>query len=238
MPEASAVFISYAHEDAEPARKIAEALRAFGVEVWFDTNELRGGDQWDAKIRRQIKNCTLFIPIISATTQSRREAYFRLEWKLADDRTHMMAPGTAFIVPVVIDDTPEYDAKVPDSFTKAHITRLLQGDPDPSFIGHVKALVANPDSTSAIAPSPSLAPSGRAEPQAALAPAPRKSSAPLIVAMSITGVLIALALVMQSDDGDGAADSQISPSVESAPPLVATTAIVDRLSIAVNQHER
>ena len=90
-----AVFLSYAREDADAARRIADALRGFGVEVWFDQNELRGGDAWDAKIRGQIKTCALFVPVISATTQSRDEAYFRLEWKLADDRSHLMAPGKA-----------------------------------------------------------------------------------------------------------------------------------------------
>ena len=74
-----AVFLSYAREDAGAAKRIADALRGFGVEVWFDMSELRGGDQWDVKIRGQIKACTLFIPIISQTTQSRDEAYFRLE---------------------------------------------------------------------------------------------------------------------------------------------------------------
>ena len=39
----AAVFLSYAREDSEPARRIADALRAFGVEVWFDQSELRGG---------------------------------------------------------------------------------------------------------------------------------------------------------------------------------------------------
>ena len=51
----------------------SDALRAFGVEVWFDLSELRGGDVWDQKIRRQIKECALFMPVISASTQSRHE---------------------------------------------------------------------------------------------------------------------------------------------------------------------
>ncbi len=71
MSESSkAVFLSYAREDAEAAKRIAEALRAFGVEVWFDQNELRGGDSWDNKIRGQIKSCALFIPLVSACTDS------------------------------------------------------------------------------------------------------------------------------------------------------------------------
>src|ERR1017187_6229700 len=76
-PHRGPVFLSYAREDTAPAQRIAEALRSNGVEVWFDQNELRGGDSWDAKIRRQIKECALFIPVISALTQERHEGYFR-----------------------------------------------------------------------------------------------------------------------------------------------------------------
>ena len=79
---AKAVFLSYASQDAEAAQKICEALRAAGIEVWFDQSELRGGDAWDQSIRKQIKSCALFLPVISHTTHDRREGYFRLEWKL------------------------------------------------------------------------------------------------------------------------------------------------------------
>src|SRR5882672_4395587 len=96
-----AVFISYASQDAPAAKRIADALRATGLEVWFDQNELRGGDAWDAKIRKQIKECALFVPLISATTQARPEGYFRLEWKLAVDRSHLIAEDHAFLMPVV-----------------------------------------------------------------------------------------------------------------------------------------
>ena len=88
-----AVFLSYAREDADKAKRIAEALRAFGVEVWFDQNELRGGDTWDQKIRMQIKTCALFVPLVSQRTEERSEGYFRREWKLAVDRTQDMGSG-------------------------------------------------------------------------------------------------------------------------------------------------
>jgi TolB-like protein/Tfp pilus assembly protein PilF len=141
---AGAVFLSYAREDGEAARHIAEALRAFGVEVWFDVSELRGGDVWDQKIRRQIKECALFIPIISAHTQAREEGYFRREWRMAVDRTHDMAENRAFIVPVIVDDTRESDANVPEVFLKAHCTRLSGGEPTPQFVEQVKRLLHAP----------------------------------------------------------------------------------------------
>jgi hypothetical protein len=59
------VFLSYASQDVEAARRICETLRAAGIEVWLDQSELRGGDAWDRKIRDQIRHCALFIPIIS-----------------------------------------------------------------------------------------------------------------------------------------------------------------------------
>src|SRR3954466_8273099 len=94
-----AVFLSYASQDAAAAKRVCEALRAAGVEVWFDQNELVGGDAWDAKIRRQIRDCALFVPVISASTQARTEGYFRLEWWLADQRTHLMAKERPFLMP-------------------------------------------------------------------------------------------------------------------------------------------
>jgi TolB-like protein/tetratricopeptide (TPR) repeat protein len=119
-----AVFLSYASQDAEAARKICEALRAVGVEVWFDQSELVGGDAWDAKIRGQIKACALFVPLISASTQARREGYFRIEWKLAAQRTHAIADGTPFLLPVVIDQTGDAESLVPAEFREVQWTRL------------------------------------------------------------------------------------------------------------------
>jgi len=55
--ESKAVFLSYASEDSQPVQRIADALRAAGIEVWFDKNELRGADAWDRKIRQQIRDC-------------------------------------------------------------------------------------------------------------------------------------------------------------------------------------
>ncbi len=62
-----AVFLSYASEDGEAAERIADALRTAGIEVWFDRSAPRDGDEWDRKIRREIRDCALFVPIISAS---------------------------------------------------------------------------------------------------------------------------------------------------------------------------
>jgi TolB-like protein/Tfp pilus assembly protein PilF len=135
-----AVFLSYASQDVEAARRICDALRAAGIEVWFDQRELRGGDAWDHKIRQQIRDCALFIPIISVNAQARSEGYFRLEWRLADQRTHLMGKSRAFLVPVCVDDTREVDADIPDSFASVHWTRLGGGETPPAFVERIARL--------------------------------------------------------------------------------------------------
>ncbi len=137
----AAVFLSYASQDAEAARALVAALRAAGVEVWFDQNELVGGDAWDAKIRGQIAACALFVPVISAATQARREGYFRLEWNIAAQRTHMMARGTPFLLPVVIDTTRDGEALVPEEFKAVQWTRLPGGEATPAFCARVKQVL-------------------------------------------------------------------------------------------------
>ena len=118
-----------------------EALRAADVEVWFDESELVGGDAWDTKIRGQIGSCALFVPVISASTQARLEGYFRLEWKIAAQRTHTMADERVFLLPVVIDSTRDVEASVPAEFKNVQWTHLPSGETPPAFVTRVKLLL-------------------------------------------------------------------------------------------------
>ena len=138
----NAVFVSYASQDAEAAHKICEALSAAGIEVFLDQNQLRGGDAWDHKIREEIRECALFIPMISRHTQQRLEGYFRHEWNLAIERTHHMAQQRLFLVPVVIDGTSDQEAFVPDAFKAVQWTRLPGGETPPDFVERIRRLLS------------------------------------------------------------------------------------------------
>lgn len=144
---AKAVFLSYASQDAEAAKRIAVALRAAGVEVWFDQSELRGGDAWDAKIRRQIKECALFVPIITANTNARAEGYFRLEWKLAVDRSHLMADDAPFLFPIVVGDVSDASARVPDKFREVQWTRVRLDESPAELAGRMAKLLSGEAAT-------------------------------------------------------------------------------------------
>jgi TIR domain-containing protein/SIR2-like protein len=139
-----AIFISYASDDLEAASRLAEGLRAAGLEVWFDKNALQIGDDWARSIRRGIERCSLFLPVISqrSLSEENRRRYFWREWNDADDFARGIAPGEAFIVPIVIDDGIRIDrVSLPGSFQKAQGTSLPSGTVTPDVADRLKELV-------------------------------------------------------------------------------------------------
>jgi len=148
---APTVFLSYASEDRQAAQSLRDTLPAYGLEVWYDESGLTGGDAWDQKIRRQIRACDFFMPLISAQTEARPEGYFRREWRLAVERTLDMADDHPFLLPVVIDGTSESGARVPDRFLTVQWTRAPGGRPTAALEALCRRLAAG---EAAAAPSP------------------------------------------------------------------------------------
>jgi TolB-like protein len=222
-----AVFLSYASEDAEPAARICACLRAAGIEVWYDKSELRGGDAWDAAIRQHIKACALFIPVISSNSQARSEGYFRLEWKLAVDRSHLMAQDKTFLLPVVIDQTSDRDARVPDRFRELQWTRLPDGATPSAFAERVRLLLgpdepAAPASARTPAHVPTPTPTAR---RADLAPGvaagnrtPSWRATP-VLALAAVALVVAVGYVVANRLAPS--KHAVLPAPVSAPPLPA-----------------
>jgi TolB-like protein/tetratricopeptide (TPR) repeat protein len=214
MPELShptgAVFLSYASQDSEAATRICEALQAAGVEVWLDKSELRGGDAWDAQIKKHIHDCALFIPVISAHTNARSEGYFRGEWHLATRRLHNMADDATFLVPVVVDETHEADARVPEEFFRAQWTWLPGGETPPAFAQRVRHLLGG-DSETHAEQSTAIA---QVEPSVRVGHARNRRAPParFVVPALITLLVLAAAAFWYSE---GTGDA---PSANPAPP--------------------
>lgn len=58
-------FLSYAWEDRELARRIAERLQGNGVDTWWAEWEIRAGDSLRRKIDEGLSNCTHFIVLLT-----------------------------------------------------------------------------------------------------------------------------------------------------------------------------
>ena len=97
-------FISYASGNRDRARRLRAQLNEAGVDAWYDQEQLEAGDNWDAKIRLNVKRCAVFLPLISRETEARLEGYFRREWKAAADRRESIDDSVCFILPLLLDD--------------------------------------------------------------------------------------------------------------------------------------
>jgi len=230
-----AVFLSYASQDGLAAQRICDALRQAHIEVWFDRTGLRGGDAWDALIRRQIRTCTLFIPIISRNTHVREEGYFRLGWKLAIDRSYLIAASKPFLLPVVIDETPRDDERVPDKFRELQWTTLPDGVCTDAFVKQTVRLLSR---------DPQAAPTlGRMQAGAAPVATPGVSpfsanaarlwwrSGPLLVVVVVVLVLsvalVRFAYVKHAENGTAISLIPAARGLAAAPQSIAVLPFVD-----------
>jgi hypothetical protein len=126
-PDQAKVFISYAREDTDAARRLYDFLLTNGIETWFDEKENKGGDDWKRAQARNIESCAYFIPVISAHSAGRMEGEYRAEWAQAAERAHRRYQSLPLIIPVAIDDTAPETQGVPAEFKRAHWERLPRG---------------------------------------------------------------------------------------------------------------
>ncbi len=105
------VFISYAHEDFWIVRRIYKQLISKNFKVWMDIR-LEAGDGYDIRIKDAIKQCGVFMPILSSTTvkcfnsRTYKERYFyNVEWMEAESRSasEKNVHGQMEVLPVLLD---------------------------------------------------------------------------------------------------------------------------------------
>jgi len=137
-----AVFISYASEDRQAVILIRDALEQAGIDVWFDRDPdaLQAGDNFESKIKANIDQCSLFIPIISKATLTPRPRFFRTEWNYAQDVAERFPDNWRFIIPVAIDDTPPDAMEVPEKFRILHWEKMHGGQTNETFVNLIKGL--------------------------------------------------------------------------------------------------
>jgi adenylate cyclase len=83
------VFISYGHDDRATARRVADALEAEGLSVWWD-DSLRSGDAYDQVIEQALRDARAVVVLWSKTSVDSR--WVRAEATLAD-RQGTLAPA-------------------------------------------------------------------------------------------------------------------------------------------------
>jgi TIR domain len=95
------IFLSYSSEDRTKAEEIALALQTEGHDVFFDKDDLSGGEDFNAVIRRYIANADLFVFLISPESV-RQGAYTLTELRLAREK---WASPKKHVLPVLLAPT-------------------------------------------------------------------------------------------------------------------------------------
>jgi hypothetical protein len=108
------IFISYAREDEESAKRLYEDLRnsELPIEPWIDKEEILPGQDWKREIRKAINESIVFIPVFSSTSVKKR-GYVQVEVKYGIEVLKEIPPGEIFVIPVRLDpcDIPYNELK-------------------------------------------------------------------------------------------------------------------------------
>lgn len=127
--EEQSVFISYASENKEIAVKLFGEIKSIGLPVWLDKKELKPGDQWAGKIESNLRNCSIFLPLISeASINADTERYFHKEWTLAIKLQESAGSIDFPILPILIETIPGDTASIPLEFKSLHWIEAPEGN--------------------------------------------------------------------------------------------------------------
>ncbi len=97
------IFISYAREDFDAAKKLSEDLKQAGFITWLDKESLAPGQNWKTSINNAIKKSRYFIPLLSSKSVKKR-GFVQKEFKYALDILDEFPESQIFIIPVRLDD--------------------------------------------------------------------------------------------------------------------------------------
>ncbi len=91
------VFISYAHEDAPVARRLAADLRRHGYPVWIAPEGIQPGESWVSAIERGLSESGIFLALLSPAAV--KSQWVKSETKLAIQLEHQ---GKLRLVPMML----------------------------------------------------------------------------------------------------------------------------------------
>ena len=105
------VFICYAREDREVAKRLYDDLKGAGVSPWMDTEDLLPGQNWKVIIPQVLKESSYVLVLLSSHSVSKR-GFVQKELKKALDLLDEFSPYDIFVIPVRLDECQPADERL------------------------------------------------------------------------------------------------------------------------------
>ena len=116
MPKKYDIFLSYAGEDREWVRRLANALLEQGLNVWYDEIEIKPGDMWRDQTEKGLRASTYVVMVITPEA-------VHSNWQAAELGAALASQKP--LIPIVAADVPLKDIPGPIKLRKY----LLKADP-------------------------------------------------------------------------------------------------------------
>jgi len=97
------VFISYAREDYNAAKRLRKDLKDAGLNPWLDKEELLPSQDWKNQIEDAISKSRYYMPLFSKTSVA-KIGYVQSEFKFALEVFKRYPPNKILYIPVRLDD--------------------------------------------------------------------------------------------------------------------------------------
>ncbi len=121
------LFLSYSWDDKAVVERLKNEFEKNGIRVFFDDDKLKTGDRYHEVIKKYIKECDYFLPIISQNAIGNKDRYvYDEEWRRAiyiDENK-----DESFIRPYIIDDTNPTDDRIPRQIRDINIEKVDEKD--------------------------------------------------------------------------------------------------------------
>jgi hypothetical protein len=103
------IFISYAREDLEIAKKVYLDLKINKINAWIDVEDILPGQDWRLAIKNAIGKSDYFFALFSKNSVSKK-GFIQKELKIALDVLEEFPENQIYIIPVRIDEcNPTYE---------------------------------------------------------------------------------------------------------------------------------
>jgi hypothetical protein len=125
------LFVSYSRKDSTAARKLVDAFKASGLEVWVDWEDIPLAAEWLNQIFTGIEEADVFVFLISPDSIASEICKVEISKAVQNNKR---------IIPIVLRDLP--DAKLaPESIGKLNWTYIRETDDFETGLAKVKTAI-------------------------------------------------------------------------------------------------